>query len=425
MSSNIYRPDQSDLIHIGRIVVSAVVAVAFVAALDVCIRKLTSVELNEQLWFYSEWLINYQGGFVRRGLPGELLYRWSELTGYTPLRLVVAVCLVAFVLVMTFMIRAVRGLGLKWWLWAMPYGLVGVYLIRKDFVLLCLAIVLIYLAVRRPRGADMWYLLIAAVAMLIHEVFFFMAVPLTLLLMFRGQRLRGVISALVLCGLMLLLLVFKGSVMTPWEIQSSWHGLRPDRFALTPGESVMAIGWNLEYALYFNDSILCPGRGFRSYLSPWGTSAVQLLIFCLGLWLLSTYFTNPLSRTGSRGIRVPARGLAVGVICVETLSLMPMFLGLSCDWGRLFLYLTVMTVAVLYIAPAEDLECALGRKFIARCSTASSFLGLTPWWFYGVAIISLGIPFSRFLAKGIWQSSPLGVIVRRALDYAHAVGLIG
>ena len=32
-------------------------------------------------WTTSEWLINYQGGFVRRGLIGELLYQIHNLSG--------------------------------------------------------------------------------------------------------------------------------------------------------------------------------------------------------------------------------------------------------------------------------------------------------------------------------------------------------
>ena len=31
-------------------------------------------------WTTSEWLINYQAGFVRRGLAGEILYYFSNFT---------------------------------------------------------------------------------------------------------------------------------------------------------------------------------------------------------------------------------------------------------------------------------------------------------------------------------------------------------
>ena len=38
----------------------------------------TTKELS--LGQYSDWLINYQGGFVRRGLIGEILYQIHNLT---------------------------------------------------------------------------------------------------------------------------------------------------------------------------------------------------------------------------------------------------------------------------------------------------------------------------------------------------------
>jgi len=37
---------------------------------------------------YSDWLINYQGGFIRRGLPGEIFYQLYKLTNI-PLDLIV------------------------------------------------------------------------------------------------------------------------------------------------------------------------------------------------------------------------------------------------------------------------------------------------------------------------------------------------
>ena len=43
---------------------------------------------------YSDWLINYQGGFVRRGLPGEIFYQLNRFTKI-PLDLIVfiSICL--------------------------------------------------------------------------------------------------------------------------------------------------------------------------------------------------------------------------------------------------------------------------------------------------------------------------------------------
>ena len=38
---------------------------------------------NSVEWTISEWLINYQGGFTRRGLLGELIFQFSKIIGIT------------------------------------------------------------------------------------------------------------------------------------------------------------------------------------------------------------------------------------------------------------------------------------------------------------------------------------------------------
>ena len=48
-------------------------------------------------WQYVEWLINYQGGFVRRGLPGEFLYQIHQFLGIKlDLLILVTVCTIYF-----------------------------------------------------------------------------------------------------------------------------------------------------------------------------------------------------------------------------------------------------------------------------------------------------------------------------------------
>ena len=43
------------------------------------IIKLLDHTLSKDAWQYGEWLINYQNGFVRRGLVGELILIFSKL----------------------------------------------------------------------------------------------------------------------------------------------------------------------------------------------------------------------------------------------------------------------------------------------------------------------------------------------------------
>ncbi len=59
-------------------------------------------------WIISDWLINYQAGFVRRGLPGELLFRLGHLIQVPPLWFVAPLTVLLYV----FVLLAVRSLAL-------------------------------------------------------------------------------------------------------------------------------------------------------------------------------------------------------------------------------------------------------------------------------------------------------------------------
>ncbi len=50
-------------------------------------------------WILGDWLINYQGGFVRRGLTGQIIFLLSQWLHVSPLMVAVAVALVAYVAV--------------------------------------------------------------------------------------------------------------------------------------------------------------------------------------------------------------------------------------------------------------------------------------------------------------------------------------
>ncbi len=66
-------------------------------------------------WILSDWLINYEGGFVRRGLAGEVLYRLGHLLHIAPKQLVVPAVLVMYaVLLLSF--RAILRRA-SWNLW--------------------------------------------------------------------------------------------------------------------------------------------------------------------------------------------------------------------------------------------------------------------------------------------------------------------
>ena len=98
-------------------------------------------------WGISEWLINYQGGFVRRGLAGEILYRLYQIHPYPVPYLIIGINVACLVGLISLCIILFRRMNWPIWLLLFPmflyyrlYGLeMGVLDSRRDCLMLLLS----------------------------------------------------------------------------------------------------------------------------------------------------------------------------------------------------------------------------------------------------------------------------------------------
>ena len=98
-------------------------------------------------WGVSEWLINYQGGFVRRGLAGEILYRLYQIHPYPVPYLIIGISVVCLVGLTLLCIILFRRMNWPIWLLLFPmflyyrlYGLeMGILDSRRDCLMLLLS----------------------------------------------------------------------------------------------------------------------------------------------------------------------------------------------------------------------------------------------------------------------------------------------
>lgn len=65
-------------------------------------------------WVIGDWLINYQGGFVRRGLIGEGIFRLSAVLGINPDRLVILVHIMCYTVFFGFAFLLLRQQKVLW-----------------------------------------------------------------------------------------------------------------------------------------------------------------------------------------------------------------------------------------------------------------------------------------------------------------------
>jgi hypothetical protein len=154
------------------------------------IVRLQSSYQSLEDWGITEWMVNYGGGFVRRGLPGQILYFVHGLTRVPPNLLFIVVSTVFFLVLCLYLLRKSSSIMPLWALLSAPLLGFPIYLtqtlVRKDVMLLLLLAITLN-AIKRGHNA-LSHLFVASVyltvGILSHEMFAFLAVPACLLFYF-------------------------------------------------------------------------------------------------------------------------------------------------------------------------------------------------------------------------------------------------
>ena len=78
------------------------------------------LRINHRFWEISEWLINYEGGFVRRGICGQLLWALEQWHPFDVRVAITVICLLASAAMLWVIFRLFRREG--WALLVVPTG---------------------------------------------------------------------------------------------------------------------------------------------------------------------------------------------------------------------------------------------------------------------------------------------------------------
>ena len=334
----------------------------------------------------TEWLINYSGGFVRRGLPGWLIEICADASGVQANHLIIGFSAICYLLLaIWFLRRSTRAFPTILILSCIVMGFPAYQdsIVRKD----CLGLLLLIgcLAADRsrlPRPAIILALnLLAGVAILSHETFVFYGLagfvlfrrwndePTTII----GLVRRG-LGLLPAAGCFLLTAVFHGTPGQAEAVNDSWLPLwriiDPGNPGLeSPSAAIQALGWSTEHGLSLSLYLLTSGL-----YQP----AAWAMVFAISFSLV-VLFTRPDLR-----VRVTALLLAQWVL------ISPLFL-LGVDYGR-WLFLWVASTIILHTERRSAplwLEACVARLF--EKANLARLLELVPaknWYFlfFGVPV---------------------------------------
>ncbi|MFM7169512.1 MAG: hypothetical protein ACKOYH_01475 [Cyanobium sp.] len=170
--------------------------IAFVARLAERLAYFLSLnhrllDVNES-YALTEWLVNYSGGFVRRGFVGQILLWAHHAIGIGVNLAVIVIALGAFAGYSFLVFRQSRRIAPAWVLLTTPILGYAVYMdgimLRKDVFLLLGYFLVVALVVRaRTRLSDLLIALLLSGMILVHELAGFIAIPSIIVLSFMKE----------------------------------------------------------------------------------------------------------------------------------------------------------------------------------------------------------------------------------------------
>lgn len=334
-------------------------------------------ELSWNSYAFSDFLINYSSGFVRRGLLGQILTHISEGESTLPLlnRLVFA----NYVLLMLLMILLVvlsdtRIIQRLFFTILFPAGLISMayrseFFFRKEMLFYsAFATSAIFFRIglsahnskvkRACMAVALWSIFIyGALLALVHEGFFFLGAPANIILIYfitDAPRSRDLAPGAPRCppfntpmkfylllqiGLLVLSIIYKGDASAAAHIWTSLN--RSDADLISPdghiAAAIAAIGWSFQEGVRLPLSVITSGAAWY-WLVPLAASLLYAITW------VSTDINASNESSHARSASLVQMYLAL-LLCS-----LPMY-GLGWDWGRWISAVNIAFITLYLIYP--------------------------------------------------------------------------
>jgi hypothetical protein len=342
--------------------------------------------LNWSPWGYSEWLINYDGGFIRRGMGGELIDLLVPSDHVVAVNLLVFANYAALSLLLLWAWRRspTRSAAAMALAVLVPGGLfqmaVGnAFFFRKEIVfhialgIDCVLYGMIVATSNPRRRTTLTGVLIAFFAVqsvflpLVHEAYLFISFPAAWLIANRVARqcperplYRRVVDATIGLEVVLfgLCAVFKGS---PDVVNQMWHAMSAaDRLLISqgtdalPSGGISAIGWSTMLNLSGVFQMFIAGEFWIWGLAGTGIALVLVLITA---WSVARPHANAATAEGAEQLThsVELFRAHMGQLAFLFLASSPMYL-LGIDWGRWLSSVTISYLLILFVDARASLS---------------------------------------------------------------------
>lgn len=354
-----------------------------------------------------DYMINYQGGFVRRGLLGEILLQVFNVVPYSLYHAVFFIECVAFGVLAYFLYRMFKETK---WIPIVPSMLfLGLFSVRRDHIMLSLSFIIFEILARYIRNGGGIFMMLAisalsTLAVFVYEPSFFFIIPISVIVCWQGLGNLSVVQRIVKMVIMFSLPVcsmaivcsYSGSQHIAESIWSSWtplfeylniqQGEMPTaiQFLTYQSSDVMKMHLSMVYGIDLNDMV------------------VDLKQFVAGLLFLFGFYYLTMMMPRQKYNPCEARKVS-NVYLVQFFFLIPMFSVLSCDFGRTMSYLVLTSLYIVFVTTKYNIDLRI--PFVEKVSdnTISLFernLVLKSFWFYLFVVIFVPFGFTGAPALG-------------------------
>ena len=381
-------------------------------------------------WTVGEWLISYAGGFVRRGLPGQIIYFISNSFRISPIFLVWFFSIASLVSLTALLFYFCKDLFKESFLLSQLMILAPIsedYFIRKDsFIVMLYGLSLFALKKYYQKNSNEISCILSVnffsiIAILSHESYGIWGLPSLIFIFCLIQRskkkkfitsiFQGLLNLLPSLFIFLLCWIFKGTSNQSLIIHESWQSLKeilPSTGALyeiQPKGAIAAIGFD----------------SFRIYSSTLINQFNLLIFWHPGMWFLTFYLVMKFFIGPDKNIYQDAKRF---VLCSQFIVFLPMFY--MVDIGRwIFMWLTSSALLFAF------LENIFGVKKILEISSNlnGSFVlpkiipGFNSLKTYNNFLLLFGLPHCCWSIGRYLVSNPVGFTVKTLIFYFQTLSL--
>jgi hypothetical protein len=363
-------------------------------------------------WCMTECLINYAGGFVRRGLPGELALSASSISGISPNVIIVIACFLLLVGLILFYCRKITR--------KMPAFLIfspivlGIpafndFLVRKDT--LCMAILILCLIIEKTKCSillkNILINLLGITAILSHEGFIFYGfLSIIAYRYFRSEK--KLINIIISFSPMILTFaissIYHGDELTALAINKSlisvWHSIDPsDKDINFPSCAITSLKYSLTNCPWMGYSVLSE----ISYHIYTPIAWLATIIICYG-YLLEFIVVNPSETNGVISSLEVEKSRLFVILTAQLIFISPLFM-IGWDYGRWIFLWTASSLAIYLLGLNWNDQFLL--KVTTYVAGFQKKIRL-PWTPQKWHLLFFGIPVCSWSVFSYLHATPLG-----------------